>query len=83
MKDRKLIPTGLVLLIVSVVVGLLGTVWGISRSFGSMVTNESAGIGAVGGGIFEALIFSIVGIIGFLAGLALIIVSLVRSRRLK
>lgn len=83
MKDRKLIPTGLVLLIASVVVGLLGTVWGISRSFGSMVTNESAGIGAVGGGIFEALIFSIVGIIGFLAGLALIIVSLVRSRRLK
>ena len=83
MKSRKLISIGLVLLIVSVAVGLLGTVWGMSRSFGSKVTNESAGIGAVGGGIFEALIFSIVGIIGFLAGVALIIVSLVRSRRLK
>ncbi|MEQ1646814.1 MAG: MotA/TolQ/ExbB proton channel family protein [Pyrinomonadaceae bacterium] len=83
MTSRKLISIGLVFLIVSVAVGLLGTAWGVSRSFGSMVTNESAGIGAVGGGIFEALIFSIVGIIGFLAGVALLIVGLVRSRRLK
>ena len=83
MKSPKLISIGLVLLMVSILVGLGGTVWGIYRSFGSMVTNESAGIGAVGAGIFEALIFSIVGLIGFLAGVALIIVSLVRSRRLK
>lgn len=83
MKSRKLILIGIVLLIVSVVVGFVGTMWGMSRSLGWKVPNESAGIGAVGGGIFEALMFSIVGIIGFVAGAVLVINDVVRSRRLK
>jgi|CXWL01.1.fsa_nt_gi biopolymer transport protein ExbB/TolQ len=83
MKSRKLILIGIVLLIVSVVVGFVGTVWGMSSSLGWKVANESAGIAAVGGGIFEALMFSIVGIIGFVAGAVLVINDVVRSRRLK
>ncbi len=44
-------------------VGLLGTVFGIINSFKGMATSESAGIGAVAGGIAEALYMTGLGLV--------------------
>jgi len=43
-------------------VGLFGTVFGIMNAFGSIATSKSTGIGAVAGGISEALITTAVGL---------------------
>ena len=72
---------GVVLLTVSILIGLGGTIWGIYSSFDALHTNESAGIGAVGGGIQNALVSTIVSIIGSAIGIILIIVGAIRSRR--
>lgn len=59
--------------------GLAGTIWGIYRSFGAMVTNESAGIGAVGGGLELALVFTIFGLLGTSFGVILILLGTRKS----
>ena len=46
--------------------GPIGIAGGIYKSFDSLKTNESAGIGAVGGGIELALIGTVVSVIGLL-----------------
>jgi len=64
---------GLALGVLSVVVGFGGTVYQVYASFETMRFNESAGIGAVGGALVYALLFSAVGIIGSIVGAVLII----------
>ena len=59
------------------ILGLLGTAGGMYESFDSLKTNESAGIGAVGGGIELALIGaigSIIGLLLFIAGVAILVI---------
>lgn len=72
---------GIVLVTLCPLVGLAGTIWGIYHSFGAMVTNESAGIGAVGGGIWYALIFTICGLLGAFAGILLIVFGIRKARQ--
>ena len=74
---------GKVLLITGVaafVLGLFGIGAGLFVSFSQLHTNESAGIGAVGGGIEFALLGSIAGILGSFAIVAGVIVMLVSKR---
>lgn len=72
---------GIVLVILSPLVGIIGTVWSIYGSFQALERNESAGIGAVGGMIFFALIFTICGILGVLIGAVMIIIGTRRTRK--
>jgi len=70
---------GIALVILSPLFGLAGTIWGIYRSFGTLATNESAGIGAVGAGIWLALIATICGILGAIGGVILILLGTRKS----
>jgi len=54
-------------------IGHGGTGWGIYSSFDSLKLNENAGIGAVGAGIFLALVFTTLGLVGSLVGCLLIV----------
>ncbi len=73
--------SGVVLLIVSILIGLSGTIWGIFSSFDALRFNENAGIGAVGDGIRNALVSTIVSIIGSAIGVIIIIVGAIKCRR--
>ena len=77
----KLTIAGIAAVIICPLVGLGGTVWNIYGSFDLIKTNESAGIGAVGGAIFEALLFCLLGIFGSLVGLIMIIVGIREAKR--
>lgn len=72
---------GIVLVILSPLVGIAGAVWSVYRSFEATVWNKSAGIGAVGVEILSALIFTIAGIIGAIVGLLLIVFGIRRARQ--
>ena len=77
----KLTIVGILLVILSPIIGLVGTVWSIFGSFDALVQNESAGIGAVGGQLQKALIFTVCGIIGMTIGILMVIVGLRNSKR--
>jgi biopolymer transport protein ExbB/biopolymer transport protein TolQ len=44
-------------------IGLFGTVFGILKAFQQIATEKSAGIGAIGGGILEALVTTAFGLV--------------------
>jgi biopolymer transport protein ExbB/TolQ len=71
---------GIVLVTLSPLVGLAGTIWSIYRSFGALATNESSGSGAVGAEILKALFFTICGLLGAFAGILLIVRGTRRAR---
>lgn len=75
----RITMVGIALVILSPLFGLAGTIWGIYRSFGALATNESAGIGAVGAGIWLALIATICGILGAIGGVILILLGTRKS----
>jgi len=80
---QKWIVSGTGILLVSLVTGVGGTAWFIHKSFDSLRFNETAGIGAVGGALFEALLVTVVvGFIGSLAGILIVIVGVVKGRKL-
>lgn len=83
MKQKKLIYGGLIIFASTIIIGILGTVWGIHASFEALRTNQSAGVGAVGAGIESALFFTIFSMIGLLTGLILIVVGIVKQRSSK
>jgi len=66
---------GIALLVVSPLVGFLGTVASILLSFSALETAENSGIGAVGDNIRNALLFTGGGIVGSLIGLVTFIVG--------
>ncbi len=70
---------GLGLIIVSIALGFAGIFWGVYSSFDALKMNESAGIGAVGADIYIALICSIGGIVGAIAGTLILIFGRARS----
>ena len=72
---------GIVLVILSPLVGIAGTIWSIYGSFEALERNESAGIGAVGAEIQGALIFTICGILGTIVGVLLIVFGIRRARQ--
>jgi biopolymer transport protein ExbB/TolQ len=80
-KVQKGILAGAALFMLSPVVGVFGAMWGIHSSFSALNDNETSGIGAVGGGIWEALVFTIAGLVGALVGLVLIVATVAKSRK--
>ena len=81
MNHKKLLYGGIAVFLVSVLVGVAGSAGSIYGSFDAMEMNESAGIGAVGAGIYRALVFSALGLIGTLVGAGMIIFSAVKLRK--
>ncbi|HMT07715.1 MAG TPA: hypothetical protein PKA82_06895 [Pyrinomonadaceae bacterium] len=80
--SRKFILIGVVIAVVSCLVGLGGVIWNISASFSALETPEIRGIGAVGGGGIErALIFTILSIVGLLIGILLVLVGGISHRK--
>ena len=66
---------GIALIVVSPVVGLLGTVTSIYLSFSALAVAENSGIGAVGSEMTNALLFTVGGLVGSLIGLVMLIVG--------
>jgi biopolymer transport protein ExbB/TolQ len=66
---------GIAILVLSIVVGLIGTIWSIYLSFAAVETAESMGIGAVGDWVRYAVFFTAGGLIGAGIGLALFILG--------
>ena len=81
MNYRKLLYSGIIVSVVSPLIGLAGAGWKIYGSFISLGKNESAGIGAIGADIQGALIFSIIGIVGALVGIGMVIYAGVKLRK--
>ncbi|HSK74125.1 MAG TPA: MotA/TolQ/ExbB proton channel family protein [Pyrinomonadaceae bacterium] len=80
MNYKKWLFGGAVLFLGSIVVGILGTVWGIYSSF-KVLGNSEAGIGSVGAGIENALIFTVFAIIGSIVGMILMIIGGIKAYR--
>ena len=75
-KITTLQKLGIALLLISPLVGVLGTVISIYLSFSALdAANQNAGIGAVGNQITRALLFSAAGVVGCLIGLVMLIVG--------
>lgn len=72
---KKWLYTGIASLVISLVGGFVGVIWGISSSFSALEMNESAGIGAVGNGIYMALIFNILFVFTSLVGMILLVIG--------
>jgi hypothetical protein len=84
---KKWLYSGLTIIVVSTLGAILGIGGGIYYSFDALKTNESAGIGAVGGGIYAALVFDILFLITGLIGTILLVIGCIKgyqhSRSLK
>lgn len=82
MHHKKWLYSGIIIFIVSLLAGVLGTVWGVYDSFDALKTSEgAAGIDAVGAGIRNALLWNIFGITGAVVGIILIVIGAVKNRR--
>ena len=80
-RSRKFIIAGVVIAVASCLVGLGGVIWNISASFSALEMSESRGIGAVGGGIEKAVLFSVASMIGLLLGCVLVVVGVIFQRK--
>ncbi len=81
MTYRKWIYPGIIVFVLSIVVGFGGTIWEINGSFGALKGSESAEIGQVGAGIKNAVLFTVISLIGSITGVFLIGVGIVKARR--
>jgi hypothetical protein len=81
MKKHKLIAAGAVIFVLSVIVGIVGTAFGILNSFTALNGAESAGIERVGNGVESAMIFSAVSVTGSTIGLVLMAAGAIASYR--
>lgn len=81
MNHKKMIYVGIAILSSSVIIGTLGTVWGIFSSFQGLRVSETAGISAVSSGIESAILFTVFSVAGTIFGVILIIVGIVKNRR--
>jgi hypothetical protein len=79
MKITNLQKLAIALLIVSFLVGAVGTIWSIYLSFGLLESAENSGIGPVADQISNAVVFSVGGVLGSLIALVLLILG--RPRR--
>ena len=71
----------LAIILASILVGLLLTIFGISSSFDAMKTAETAGIGNVTGGIDTAIVGIGVSFLGLIVGGVFVFVGFNKSRR--
>lgn len=84
MNYRKWLYNGTIIFVISILVGILGTIWGIYSSFDALKTSEGAkGIDDVGTGIENAVFAGAFSLIGGLIGLILITIGGVKAYRLR
>lgn len=81
MNYKKWLYTGIAIFVGSLLLGTLGTVWRMYSSFAALETAENAGIGPVGAGIENALIFTAGGLVGSALGTVLIVIGGVKAYR--
>jgi hypothetical protein len=80
--SQKRIVTGIVILAVSFLLGIGGAAWCVHKSFDSLRFNETAGIGAIGGWLFEGIVVTVIGLAGMIVGLAFVIGGIIKRRKL-
>lgn len=68
MNKKKLRNVGLLIFVVSIVGGAIGTVLGIYWSFQGLAAAESGGLGPISDGLGFGLVSALVGILGALVG---------------
>ena len=78
-KITTLRKVGIAVVLLSLLVGGLGTITCIYLSFTELQANENAGIGAVGDQLAHAVLFTAGGIVGCVVGLVLLIVGRSKS----
>ena len=80
---KKWLYAGAAIVIGSIVAGVLGTFLGILSSFSGFESNESAGIGAIGDGIYAALFFTVFFLITGFGGFVVMLTGFIKMRRFK
>lgn len=70
---------GVVVIVLSLVLGMGGTVWSIFAAFDGLATAENAGIGSVGDSIRNALVFTVGGLVGTIIGALMLIFGRAKS----
>lgn len=83
MNYKKLLYIGVFIILVSILIGVIGTLWGIIYSFVALESAETVGIGEVGAGIEYALFFTVISIIGSVVGSILAVFGGVKLQRNK
>ena len=68
MKNKKLRNVGLVMMLISLAGGMIGTVVGIYWSFQGLAAAESGGLKPISDGISFALASALIGVLGSLVG---------------
>ena len=71
---------GIVLAIVSPLVGIVGTVWSIYGSFDTLARSEAAGLDPVGAGLRYAMIFTVFGLLGTVLGTLMIVLGIRKAK---
>jgi len=77
----KLQLIGVLLFVIFILGGIIGTFYGIYSSFGALDSAEHGGIGPVGDGLRTAIIFAIVAIVGSVIGIILFVVGTINRRK--
>lgn len=81
MKRNRWLISGIVIFLVSILIGVAGIAQGILRSLVALDQAENAGIGAVSSGIERALLFNLISLIGSVLGIVLIVIGAVKVNR--
>lgn len=83
MKINRRQLAGIVLFAGFSFIGFFGAFFGVYSSFAALEGAESAGIGAVGDGIRNALVSTVIGLAGSIVGVVLFVVGTVKRDRIK
>ena len=75
MKLTKVQKAGILVIVLSLVIGVLGTIWNIYVSFERLENAEGSGIGPVGDAIRNSLFFSAGVLVMILIGAVLVILG--------
>lgn len=81
MTSKNLFYSGIILFTLSLSSGMIVTLWGFLQAFNSLRMNETAGIGAVGGAIGNAMIIYIIVAIAAVIGIILSIFGRLKMQR--
>jgi hypothetical protein len=71
---------GIIVVLSSLTIGIVGTGWSVYESFAALELAESAGIGAIGDSLRKALFFSAGGVVGSIVGALMLILGRSKNR---
>lgn len=80
MNSKNLIKIGTITLVFGALIGILGPIFQLLKSFESFASGENAGIGAVGQSVYNSIYLTIFSIAVILSGLCLIIFGAFKNR---